>query len=174
MTEKPKAYGKMSQILHWVTALLIFVALVIGFLMTNILPEGEVDKLFNNHVMGGWILLVLMVLRLFARWRQSAPDMPEGLSGLRAQIFKWNHILLYVFVILMMSSGIGILSLSGLSIFPGSITQAGIQKVLPIAAHDIFSKIVLVLVLMHIGGVLQYQFTKGDVLRRMGINLKKK
>lgn len=171
--EKPTTYGKMTQILHWITALLIFVALIVGFVMTHFMSDEGFNQLVNGHVLGGWTILVLMVLRLFARWRQPAPDTPEGLSGARAQLFKWNHILLYVFLFLMLSSGLGILGLSGLSLFPGGITVDGIKKVPPIAAHDLFSKIVFVLIVMHIGGVLNYQFTKGDVLARMGLNLKK-
>ena len=174
MTEKPTKYGKMSQVLHWATALFIFMALVFGTVMTEFASGAQADQFYNNHVMGGWILLVLMVLRLVARWREPAPDQPEGLSPARAQLFKWNHILLYVFVFIMLSSGVGILSLSGLSIFPGGITVDGIQKVPPIAVHDVVSKFVLFLILMHIGGVMQYQFTKGNVLARMGINFFKK
>lgn len=171
MTEKPKKYARVSQILHWTTALFVFMALVVGTVMTKFAPANMVDQFYNSHVMGGWVLLVLMVVRLVARWRNPAPEEPEGLSPARAQLFKWNHILLYVFVIVMLSSGLGILSLSGLSIFPGGVTAGGIQKVPPIAVHDIVSKFVLLLVLMHIGGVLQYQFTKGNVLARMGVNI---
>ena len=174
MKETPNTYGKMTQILHWVTALFIFMALIFGFTMTHFAPYEQLDQLYNNHAIGGWVLLVLMVLRLFSRWREPAPDAPEGLSEGRAKLFKWNHVLLYIFVILMLSSGVGMLSFSGLSIFPGNITAAGVQNVPPRAGHEIMSKIVFLLVLMHIGGVMQYQFTKGDVLGRIGINLKKK
>ena len=173
MTEKPTTYGKMTQILHWVAALLIFMALTFGTVMTKFAPEDMVDKFYNNHVAGGWVLLALMVMRLFARLAEPAPDAPEGLSGTRAKLFTWNHVLLYVFIFIMVGSGVGILSMSGLSIFPGSLTANGIQKVFTISLHDLVSKIVLLLIVMHIGGVLMHQFTESDVLSRMGLKLKK-
>ncbi len=173
MKEKPETYGPITRTLHWTSAALILTSLVFGYLMVNIVPEGQQAKMYPGHVLFGWIILALMLVRLGWRFVERWPDPPPGLSPLREKVFKWNHILLYVFVILMLSSGLGILSFSGLGLLPGGVTPEAIQDVSPRFAHNILSKIVFVLILMHLGGILQYQFTKGDSLARMGLKLKK-
>ncbi len=174
MKEAPTMYGKFTRLLHWLSVLLIFALLAFGFLMVNVVPEAQQAKMYPGHVLFGWITLIVMLLRIITRFAEQAPEPPPGLSPSREKIFKLNHLLLYVFIIAMLASGVGMLKLSGLSIFPGAVDPAAIQEVAPRAIHGIISKIVMLLVVMHLGGLLQYQMTKGDTLARMGINLKKK
>ncbi|MCP4139004.1 MAG: hypothetical protein GY755_01730 [Chloroflexi bacterium] len=174
MAETPTIYGKFTRLLHWVSVLLVFMLLVFGFVAANIASEAQQAKMYPGHILIGWITLVVMIIRIIVRFVEKAPEPPPGLSSGREKIFKANHLLLYVFIIIMLSSGVGILKLSGLSIFPGAIDPAAIQEVIPRNIHGIVSKIVMLLILMHVGGLLQYQKTKGDTLARMGVNLKKK
>ncbi len=174
MKDTPTIYGKYTRLFHWVSVLFIFALLAFGFVMVNVAPEAQQAKMYPGHVLFGWITLVIMIIRVIIRFVEKAPEPPPGLSPGREKVFKANHLLLYIFVIIMLSSGVGILKLSGLSIFPGAVDPAAIQEVAPRAIHGIISKIVMLLVVMHLGGLLQYQMTKGDTLARMGINLKKK
>lgn len=174
MKETPTIYGKFTRLLHWLSVLFIFSLLIFGFVMANVASEALQAKMYPAHVLFGWVTLVIMITRIIVRFVEKAPEPPPGLSSGREKIFKANHLLLYIFVIIMLSSGVGILKLSGLSIFPGAVDPAAIQDIIPRTVHGIISKIVMLLVLMHLGGLLQYQMTKGDTLARMGINLKKK
>ncbi|MBT4842829.1 MAG: cytochrome b [Anaerolineae bacterium] len=174
MKERPSTYGRVTRIFHWLTAFLILASLFFGFFMTHFAPEASEDQMYQNHVTFGWAILLLMVLRLGWRIFEPWPEEPAGLSPLRLKAFKWNHILLYAFVILMLSSGLGMLSLSGLGFSPGGVTADAIKDVPPKTFHGLLSKGVMLMFLMHMGGVFSYQFTKGDALARMGANLKKK
>ncbi len=40
----------------------------------------------------------------------------------------------------------------------------------PVSMHDLMFKILILLVMLHVGGVLSYQLFKADVLHRMGLN----
>ena len=44
------------------------------------------------------------------------------------------------------------------------------RELLSVNIHEIVSKLILLLVFIHVTGVILYQFTKGDILARMAIN----
>ncbi|MBK7056737.1 MAG: cytochrome b/b6 domain-containing protein [Leptospiraceae bacterium] len=41
---------------------------------------------------------------------------------------------------------------------------------LSVNIHEIVTKLILILVFIHVTGVILYQFTKGNILARMAIN----
>ena len=61
------------------------------------------------------------------------------------------------------------LLLSGLSLSPVSLSPAGIRDVAPREAHHLLSKLFIVLLVVHLTDVLDYQVRKGDALSRMGV-----
>lgn len=163
-------YGRMTRTLHWVSALLLLGMAASGAVMTR-LSEGVVQSgLYRLHVGLGLLVLLLTIVRLAWRFRDPWPAAPPGLSAGRERVFKWNHILLYAFVIVSLASGAGTLLLSGLSLSPAGVSPDLIQEVLPKKAHVVASRIFVVLFLMHLVGVVQYQMKTGDTLSRMGVN----
>ena len=107
-----------------------------------------------------------MVWLVFNRW---PPPPPPGLSSLRKKAFKTTHALLYVLLAAMVTTGVGMLLLSGLSLSPASLSPAEIRDVAPREAHHLLSKLFIVLLVVHLTGVLDYQVRKGDALSRMGV-----
>ena len=171
MASGEQAYGRTTQSMHWVGGALIIAMAVVGAVMTRI-PEGALQELlYRAHVVLGLIALIVTAARLLWRFRDPWPDPPPGLSSLRAKAFKWNHILLYAVIVVMLASGVGMLLLSGLGLSPSTVSAEAIQDVPPRSAHLLASKVFVVLLFMHLGGVLQYQFTKGDTLSRIGLNV---
>lgn len=166
---KPETYGRVTQIIHWLSALLIIGLLIFGTVMTRLGDGATKTQMYQTHVLIGLTVLVLTAVRLIWRLVEPWPTDPPGLSTNRARAFKWNHILLYVFLIPLLFSGVGMLLLSNLGLSPGNVMPEAIKDVPPRTFHDIGSKLVLLLFLMHVVGVLQYQFTKGDTLGRMGL-----
>ena len=71
------------------------------------------------------LLIVARVLRIFVDRR---PDSPPELQGTQKAAFVWNHNLLYVVVLLLVTSGVGMLLLSDLGLSPANVTPAGMQK----------------------------------------------
>ena len=106
-----------------------------------------------------------MVWLAFNRW----PPPPPGLSSLRKKAFKTTHALLYVLLAATVTTGVGMLLLSGLSLSPASLSPAEIRDVAPREAHHLLSKLFTVLLVVHFTGVLDYQMRKGNAPSRMSV-----
>ena len=167
--EETAVYGRGTRILHWASAILLIGMAAGGIVMTR-LPEGVLQtRLYQIHVGLGLLVLLVTIVRLVWRLREPWPDAPPGLSAGRKRLFEWNHILLYVFVVVSLVSGMGTVLLSGLSLSPAEVSPELIQEVPPKQGHVVVSRILGVLVLMHLAGVFHYQLRKGDTLSRMGL-----
>ncbi len=169
MSKSVPGYNRISQVTHWASALLILGMLGMGLAMTRI-GEGEAqESLYNTHVGVGLATLALTAVRLVALVLHRWPSPPPGLSPANERAFIGTHVLLYTLLVALLASGIGTLALSGLSLAPGSIVPADIENVPPRMAHDVLSKVFIVLLLVHVAGVVRYQLGKGDTLGRMGV-----
>ena len=169
LAEPATTYNRTTQIIHWVSALLILIMIGLGLTMTRI-DSGEVQQnLYSAHVTLGLVVLVLTAFRLiwlvFNRW----PPPPPGLSSLQEKLMTWTHILLYPLLILMVTSGVGMLLLSDITPSPVGIRPSDIEDVPPREAHILLSKVFIVLLIIHLRGVLGYQLRKGDTMARMGV-----
>jgi len=124
---------------------------------------------YRIHVGVGLLVLALTMIRLIWLLVKRWPPVPPDLASWRKQAFIWIHVLLLLALTLMVFSGVNILLQSGLGLSPANVTPDKIADVLPVTVHGITSKAILVLFLLHVGGVISYQITKGDALSRMGI-----
>ncbi len=164
------SYNRVAQILHWLSALLI-IGLALGGLVMVRLGESVALKttMYRTHAFMGTTVLLLTLARIvwiFVGKRPSPLPMPRW----EQLAFTWNHRLLYVIILALAFSGIGMLVLSGVSLPPTTLTPADIQDVPPRAGHFIFSRLFIALFIMHVAGVFYYQFSKGDTLGRMGVS----
>lgn len=163
-----KQYGRIAQAFHWLSAILILIMWPLGIIMTRI-SEDSATQLYRAHISLGMIVLVLTVLRLIWLFIDKHPEPPAGMEPWRNQLFIWNHRLLYIGLLMLSVSGIVMLIASGISLPPISVAPDAITASVPQQAHSTLSKIFIALLLMHIGGVLSYHFTKGNTLARMGL-----
>ena len=164
------AYNRTSQVFHWLSALFIIGLLVMGTIMVRV-DDGSALKatMYRGHITFGMLIVIITIARLVWLLRSGMPEklkMPKW----EEQAFTWNHRLLYLFIFLLGFSGVGMLLQSGMSLLPTAVDPAAIQDVTARNGHNLFSKLLLVLFLMHVGGVFYYQFNKGDTLVRMGVN----
>ncbi len=80
---------------------------------------------------------------------------------------------MYVGLVVFAVSGIVTLVASGMAPFPANVTPVAIDRDLPSgAAHQVTAVIFIALLVGHVAGVVSYQVLKGDVLGRMGIDLR--
>jgi|GEM_PF-273576 len=168
-----EGYGRTAQLYHWVSAVLIIAMIPLGLIMGDIESESTKIMLYRWHVMIGVLIFLITVARIVWRRKDSEPDPPEGLHGMHLKAFNAIHVLLYVLIVVLAFSGVGIVILGGLAdILSGASTHsipADLNGFASGVVHEIAAKIYIALLIGHIGGVVFHQITKSDVLSRMGI-----
>ena len=94
-----KQYGLIAKSLHWIMALLIITAWMIGYYAVD-LPNTKLQKmkLFDFHKSVGMVILMLVVIRLSWRLYNNAPEsaVKSKLLRIAANIV---HYLLYLFIL---------------------------------------------------------------------------
>ena len=171
MTTSSMNYNTVTQVIHWVSAALILCMIPMGLVMHNLSDGTPKLVLYNAHVSVGMAVIAVTAFRLvwlaFRRWPAPLPR----LSSWRLKVFTGVHVILYAVLVVVLLSGIMMVVFSGLTPIPGTIEPEAIQDVLPRTVHDILTKVLIVALVIHIVGVVDYQVRKGDTLSRMGISL---
>lgn len=170
-------YNNGAVILHWVQGLMILFVLVTGTFVLSEIPN-TIEKLgsFKIHMILGIIILILTIIRIINIVKH--PNLEAlKVSSFREKLIKFNHISIYIVLLLIGASGILLSKGSGLGemVFFGadielynSFKDYSMGKV-----HAILTKILPFLIIMHIVGVLSYKFkTKDNILKRMWFNNK--
>ncbi len=174
MTATTTQYDRISQVIHWVSALLILSMIPLGLVMHN-LPDGpQKQVMYNVHIAIGLLVIAVTVWRLawlaFHRW----PEPLSGLSTVRLKFLTGTHVFLYVALVVMLISGVATILTSGLLPIPGTVHPEDIADVPPRTVHDVFSKLLIIALVIHLVGVVDYQLRKGDTFGRMGITVFRK
>ena len=173
-THYTSQYNRVSQVIHWVSALLILGMFPLGLIMHE-LPDGTQKQImYNIHVTVGLMVIVVTVFRLVWLARRRWPEPLPELSPLRLKLFTATHVFLYIALVVALLSGIAMVISSGLLPMPGTIDPERIRDLPPRMIHDIFSKLLFVALIIHVVGVIDYQVRKGDTLFRMGITVFRK
>jgi cytochrome b561 len=68
-------YHPLLVTVHWVLAFLIIVALILGFVWLESMPNSDPEKIgvLRVHMAGGMLILALMVIRFAVRMWTSRP-----------------------------------------------------------------------------------------------------
>jgi len=169
-TVHPYEFSALSKWLHWGTMLLLIGLMVAGTLMVG-LDDAASQKvmLYRAHAAIGLLIVLATAVRIFIRLRSPQPT-PEGMTE------KWNIWLhgiiqwsMYIVLLAIGLSGMGTYALN--STTPFTVDLAVFDRTVPtIQGHFLLTRLLLVLVFLHIAGVLRHQFTRGNVMRRMGVN----
>jgi cytochrome b561 len=168
-------YSHASKFLHWVTALLIFGVLPMGFVLED-LPEGRIQNLgYDLHRSFGFVLLLLAAARLAVRQIYGAPEAYAGLTAFERRASTATHHLLYMLLILT-----PLLGWAATSAYPVTISIFWLFNLPPLAPQsEALSKVlfklheasaigIALLLVGHIGGALMHRLIKRDgVMERM-------
>jgi len=166
-------YGAVAIALHWLSAAAILALFALGFLAANNADPAAKAALLRGHVPLGVLALVLTLLRIGWWLIDRKPERMSGMPSWQALTERVVHTLLYLLVLVMGASGIGVIILSG----AGAILFFGAPGPLPdfwhyapMNAHFFGAFALLVLAGLHILAALYHQFYKQDrLLTRMGI-----
>jgi cytochrome b561 len=173
------SYGIVAKTLHWVVALLIITAWIVGYYAVD-LPNKDPQKglLFMLHKSVGMVILMLVVIRLSWRLYDGTPRFSETMNRLIATAARTVHYLLYAFMFIQPLSGWAMSSAAGhnptffgLFPFPGLVPQDPTMAVNYMIIHNVSAMILLTLFILHVGGALTHHFIlKDNTLRRMTVD----
>lgn len=155
---------------HWLIALMIMVALVMGGSIMAETPNSDPEKLnlLRNHMIAGGLILVLMIIRLIVRLNTAQPPHADIGNALLNKGGVAAHWALYALVFLTSASGIALSIAAGLPdiIFGGSGAPlpADFHEFGPRAAHGLLTKLIWLVVAAHVLAALYHQFIRKDGL----------
>ena len=165
-------YATSRQVLHWIAAVVILAMFPLGYVMARTDSDSLRTTLYGVHMAIGVAIAVISIVRIvLSRRNPVAP--PPGLP-------RWNRILrtsvhraALVVPLLLALTGVGIIAQNdlvpvlrsgGAQTVPATLEEDGART-----GHRMLVRIYIVILLLHVGGVLRHQFSKGDVLSRMGV-----
>ena len=98
-------YGLIAKIFHWATFLFLIIQIPFGFYISDLEFSVERMNFENYHNIGGIIIFYVVLARLI--WKFLNPT-PKNNSTVAWQVLlaKLNHFLLYLFVIVIVVSGV--------------------------------------------------------------------
>lgn len=170
-TETPKRYHPIHVVLHWLIAIMTIFALLVGMFILSPAPNvPQKAGPLGFHAVWGIVLLVLSIVRLIVRYTLPRPAPASAGNAVLDWVGKAVHGLLYVGVLGMALSGLGIAVqarlidvLRGNAPFPSDFMIYP-----PRLGHGLTSRILLGLIGLHIAAALYHQFIRKDnLLARM-------
>jgi len=151
MKNSALTYGSIARWLHWVNAILLIVVF-----LTSDLEDGS-PLFYWGHIMAGLAALGFTTVQIVWHFADKTPDALPDLPNWRKMAINWNHWLIMITAFLGTTSGVILWQTDTLEDF-----------------HEFLAAALVLLFLMHVGGVFLYQFTKGDSLGRMGLKIFKR
>jgi cytochrome b561 len=168
----PTRYGSVAIAFHWTSAAAILLAFAAGWVVANVVEPERQPPILAAHVVLGISVLVLTLLRLL--WwlvadRHPAPpaDQPQWQRTAASLV----HGALYVILLVMAASGVATVILSGAipAILAGG-PLPDFSDVPPRLVHGLLARLLLMLLVVHVGAALYHQFIRRDrLLARMGV-----
>lgn len=166
-------YHPLLVAMHWLLAFLITAALALGALVMVKIPNSDPMKVeaLRSHMTGGFLILLLMLIRLLVRARTTHPATASTGNPALDRLAWASHRMFYGAVLVMAGSGIVMALQTGLP----AIVLAG-DGVLPVdfwvypirSVHYAASRVLMALIALHVAGALYHTLILRDgLLRRM-------
>ena len=173
MTEVTTRYPIRTRILHWLTAVLIFSALFIGFVMVN--AVGSYASLRVVHMTLGVVILAVVVVRAANRFTHRVPRLPETVGWVEHKLVVGSELALYTLMVAQPLVGWAMVSASGQPVIIfGSLR---LPRIAPFDAdlyfilrqtHSVLAYTLVAVIAAHVSAVLLHTLTLRDgMLSRM-------
>lgn len=162
-----------TRVFHWLTAVLVFAALFIGFLMVN--SVASYAGLLIIHKALGVTILVVVVIRIGNRLFHRGPPLPSTVGALERKAVVLSEFSMYALLVAQPLIGWAMLSAAGnhVSVFnlvrlpriaPFSADLYGVLR----QAHTVVAFLLVAAIAAHVCAVLLHSVTLRDgMLRRM-------
>lgn len=169
-------YGSIAVAIHWASAALILAALAGGLAMANIGDAATRAAILPVHIGLGILVLLLTLVRVgWWIWGDRQPSPIANQPPIQEWAARTVHVGLYVAIVVMATSGLATVALSGA--VPALLTGAPLpdfNAYPPRAAHGLGARLLLALLVVHVGAALYHQFVRRDrIFARMGMGARK-
>ena len=161
-------YSLISKLLHWLSAIILFVQIPLGFYLVDLDFGPERLSIENIHVFIGLSVFYLVILRLINKIINPPPKLEPSVFKGQKFLAKSNHILLYVTILSITISGIFKKLFNGenLIIF---FKEIKIEDNFVLAdffynIHVIANYLLIALIMIHILAVIVHKLFFGDNL----------
>jgi cytochrome b561 len=165
-------YGTVAISIHWLATLLIVVVLVTGFRSAGTDDVATRLTALRIHLPAAALVLVLTAMRIV--WWLGFDQKPDPIAGsapMQERVARAVHLLLYVVVLGMVASGVGMMVLSGAApiIFGAdSVSLADFWRYPPRVPHGLGARLMVALLVFHVAAALYHHYLRRDPsLRRI-------
>ena len=165
-------YGLISKLLHWISAVLLFIQIPLGFYLVDLDFGPERLTVEDIHVTVGLSVFYLVILRLLYKIFNPTPRLEPSVFKGQKFLAKLNHVMLYVTILS--------ISISGIlkKLFNGETLMIIFKKIkiqdnfelgeLFYDIHVISNYILIVLIIIHLLAVITHKlFFNDNLLKRM-------
>ena len=165
-------YGLISKLLHWISAVLLFIQIPLGFYLVDLDFGPERLTIEDIHVTVGLSIFYLVILRLLYKIFNPTPRLEPSVFKGQKFLAKLNHVMLYVTILSVTISGILKKLFNGetlMIIFKKIKIQDNFElSELFYDIHVISSYVLIVLIIIHILAVITHKlFFNDNLLKRM-------
>jgi cytochrome b561 len=165
-----------SRILHWLSAVLIFAALLIGFTMVNAI--GSYAALVAVHMTIGVTILVIVIVRIINRFTAKPPNWPPTIGRIEGMIISNSERLMYLLLLFQPIVGWAMVSATGRS---AVVFGVPLPRIAPFddglffalrQTHSVLAYLLVIVIAAHVSGVLLHTVALRDgILSRMTFGL---
>jgi cytochrome b561 len=174
----PQGWGAVIVVLHWLSAILILVLLVLGWFMVH----GDSDAatkfdLYQRHKSLGFLSLALLLARVLARFGSASPPLPRDMPRWEQRSAHIAHIAFYVLLLIAGLSGWLLVSAAiiaiptrffDLFVIPNLFAPNAAMQFDMTLLHYITTLMLAALIVLHVAAALKHYFLdRDDILPRM-------
>lgn len=164
----PNRYGALPVTIHWLTALLILMAIITGFRAGGSVDPAVKADLLRVHIPAAIVILLLTLVRIVWWFFLDKKPLPvKGAPAWQEWLARAVHLLFYIVILGMVASGIGMIVLSGAgpAIFSGTATELpNFLQYGPRIPHGLGANLLVALLVAHVGAALYHHFIRQDGL----------
>lgn len=161
-----------ARVFHWLTAVLVFAALIVGFALANALADYA--TLLMMHKIIGALIFIVVIARVINRLRHHPPAWPATVGPWERRAVVVSERLMYVTLLAQPVVGWAMLAAAGVPVVIGPLR---LPAIVPVDAslyavlrngHSVLAYLLVVVIAAHVSAVLLHTLTLRDgMLKRM-------
>jgi cytochrome b561 len=177
---EPGRFTRLSRVLHWLTAVLVFTALFVGFAMVN--SVGSYAALVTLHKTLGVTILLVMLVRVVNRITHHPPAWPPTIGALEGKIVVLSEMSMYAMLLIQPLVGWAMVSAAGEPVVVFGALR--LPRIAPFdaqvfwvlrQAHSVIAYTLMAAIAAHVSAVLLHTVALRDrLIERMTFRLARK